>query len=327
MRRLILALRGSCGKLRAAAFSAREHTMDNWVHLGRGVLGLGAFIALAAAFSTNRRRIPWRVVGIGVAMQLLIGWLVLHVAPVRVLFEAVGTFFVRLLGFTNEGTALVFGWINSLAGGNIPEYPFTAGGPIFVISVLPTIIFFAAFTSLLYRLGLLQLVVFAFAWVMSKTLKLSGAETLSASANIFVGQTEAPLLIKPYLAQMTRSELLAIMIGGMATIAGGVMAVYITLLRGAGALGDASVDGVRPFLAGSARRREDPPAAGGSRGRVVKDQRGAAGSQPARRHLPGHNRWHPARGQRRWHADRVHRPGRAGELDDGDVDRELDGTQ
>ena len=206
--------------------------MDNWVHLGRGVLGLGAFIALAAAFSTNRRRIPWRVVGIGVAMQLLIGWLVLHVAPVRVLFEAVGTFFVRLLGFTNEGTALVFGWINSLAGGNIPEYPFTAGGPIFVISVLPTIIFFAAFTSLLYRLGLLQLIVFAFAWVMSKTLKLSGAETLSASANIFVGQTEAPLLIKPYLAQMTRSELLAIMIGGMATIAGGVMAVYITLLGG-----------------------------------------------------------------------------------------------
>lgn len=206
--------------------------MEYLVQLGRGVLGLAAFVAIAAAFSTNRRRIPWRVVGTGVAMQLLIGWLVLHVAPVRILFEAVGTFFVRLLGFTNEGTALVFGWLNSLAGGNVPEHPFTAGGPIFAIAVLPTIIFFAAFTSLLYRLGVLQLVVLAFAWVMSKTLKLSGAETLSASANIFVGQTEAPLLIKPYIARMTRSELLAIMVGGMATIAGGVMAVYITLLGG-----------------------------------------------------------------------------------------------
>ncbi|MFN5560980.1 MAG: NupC/NupG family nucleoside CNT transporter, partial [Opitutaceae bacterium] len=102
----------------------------------------------------------------------------------------------------------------------------------FIVSILPTIVFFSALTTLLYRLGLLQRIVYAFAWVMSRTLRLSGAETLSASANIFVGQTEAPLLIRPFLPTMTRSELLAIMVGGMATIAGGVMAVYVTLLGG-----------------------------------------------------------------------------------------------
>jgi CNT family concentrative nucleoside transporter len=206
--------------------------METLTHLWRGLIGITAFVAVAALFSTNRRRIPWRVVGIGLALQVAIGWLVLYAPPVRMLFEAVGAFFVTLLSFTNEGTALVFGWLNTIAGGNVEGLSFTQGGPIFVISVLPTIIFFAAFTSLLYRLGVLQVVVYGFAWFMSKTLRLSGAETLSASANIFVGQTEAPLLIKPYLDRMTRSELLAIMVGGMSTIAGGVMAVYIVLLGG-----------------------------------------------------------------------------------------------
>ncbi len=206
--------------------------METFTHLWRGLLGIAAFLAIAALFSTNRRRIPWKVVGIGMVLQIAIGWLVLYAPPVRYIFEAAGAFFVTLLSFTNEGTSLVFGWLNTIAGGNVEGLPFTQGGPIFVISVLPTIIFFAAFTSLLYRLGILQVIVYAFAWFMSKTLRLSGAETLSASANIFVGQTEAPLLIKPYLSRMTRSELLAIMVGGMATIAGGVMAVYIVLLGG-----------------------------------------------------------------------------------------------
>jgi CNT family concentrative nucleoside transporter len=180
--------------------------MEQLTHISRGLLGLTAFLAIAALFSTNRRKIDWKLVGVGMSLQLIFGLLVLHVAPVRKLFEAVGWGFNQIIGFTNEGTRLLFGWFNEISGGNIPDLPFTAGGPVFVVSVLPTIIFFSALTSLLYRLGVLQLVVMGFAWVMSRTMKLSGAETLNASGNIFVGQTEAPLLIKPYLKTMTRSE-------------------------------------------------------------------------------------------------------------------------
>ena len=217
--------------------------MDSLTHLGRGLLGLVAFIGVAVLFSTNRRRIPWRVVGVGLALQLVLGWSVLKVPLVRAAFEAVGTFFVRLLSFTNEGSSLIFGWLFSVPTGDAgvtvraeaargATSEFSTVAPIFIVSILPTIVFFSALTTLLYRLGLLQRIVYAFAWVMSRTLRLSGAETLSASANIFVGQTEAPLLIRPFLPTMTRSELLAIMVGGMATIAGGVMAVYVTLLGG-----------------------------------------------------------------------------------------------
>jgi CNT family concentrative nucleoside transporter len=217
--------------------------METFTHIWRGLLGMAAFIGIAWCFSSNRRRIPWAVVGTGMALQLALGILILKVDAVRWIFDFAGAFFVRLLSFTNEGSALVFGWLFNIpygdrgvllqattpAGQAAPQGTFA---PIFAISILPTIIFFAALTSLLYRLGVLQLIVKGFAWIMTKTLKLSGAETLSASSNIFVGQTEAPLLIKPYLATMTRSELLAVMVGGMATIAGGVMAVYITLLGG-----------------------------------------------------------------------------------------------
>ena len=217
--------------------------MDSLTHLGRGLLGLVAFIGVAVLFSTNRRRIPWRVVGVGLALQLVLGWAVLKVPLVRAAFEAVGTFFVRLLSFTNEGSSLIFGWLFSVPTGDAgvtvraeaargATSEFSTVAPIFIVSILPTIVFFSALTTLLYRLGLLQRIVYAFAWVMSRTLRLSGAETLSASGNIFVGQTEAPLLIRPFLPTMTRSELLAIMVGGMATIAGGVMAVYVTLLGG-----------------------------------------------------------------------------------------------
>jgi len=217
--------------------------METSLHIGRGLLGIAAFIGIAALFSTNRKRIPWAVVGTGLALQLILALLILKIGFIRLIFDAVGTFFVKLLSFTNEGSSLVFGWLFNIPTGDkgLIVSAATGGGtattfntfpPIFAISILPTIIFFAALTSLLYRLGILQFIVYGFAWVMSKTLKLSGAETLSASGNIFVGQTEAPLLIKPFISRMTRSELLAIMVGGMATIAGGVMAVYITLLGG-----------------------------------------------------------------------------------------------
>lgn len=206
--------------------------METLTHIARGLLGIGAFLAIAVAFSTNRRAINWRLVGAGMTMQIGFAILVLHVAPVRFIFDAIGRFFVQLLSFTNEGTTLLFGWLTRIAGGNVSDLPFTDGGPIFALTILPSIVFFAAFSSLLYRLGILQRLVYAIAWVISRTMRLSGAETLNAAANIFVGQTEAPLLIKPYLARMTRSELLAVMIGGMATIAGGVMAAYIVFLGG-----------------------------------------------------------------------------------------------
>ncbi len=191
-------------------------------HLLRGLLGICAFVGIAYLFSANRRAIDWRLVLGGLALQLIVGVLVLKVAPVRAAVEFVSGFFVQALGFTREGVRLVFGWL-ALED---------RSPPIFAITVLPSIIFFSALTSLLYYLGVLQRIVHVFAWAISKTMKLSGAESLSAAANIFVGQTEAPLVIKPYLPTMTRSELLAVMVGGMATIAGGVMVVYITLLGG-----------------------------------------------------------------------------------------------
>ncbi len=206
--------------------------METFLHLSRGALGIAAFVGIAWACSTNRRAINWRLVGAGLVMQVVIGALVLHVPPIRAAFGAMGGFFIKLLAFTQEGTLLVFGWLANIAGGNVENLGFTQGGPIFAITILPSIVFFAALTSALYRLGILQIIVFAFAWMLSKTMKLSGAETLSTAANIFVGQTEAPLLIKPYLATMTRSELLTIMVGGMANIAGGVMAAYIVFLGG-----------------------------------------------------------------------------------------------
>jgi CNT family concentrative nucleoside transporter len=196
--------------------------MDTLVHLGRGLLGIGALVLVAWLLSADRRAIVWRNVVTGVALQFILAGLVLHFGPARAAVEWVGARFVDLLDFTNAGVGLLFG---SLADKS-------KHGVVFAIMILPSIIFFSAFSSLLYYLGILQKVVYAFAWVMSKTLRLSGAETLSASANIFLGQTEAPFLVKPYLAGMTRSEMLTIMVGGMATIAGAVMIAYIAFLGG-----------------------------------------------------------------------------------------------
>jgi CNT family concentrative nucleoside transporter len=196
--------------------------MDLIIQTFRGLLGLTVFLGIAIAFSANRRAIDWRLVGMGLLLQFVFAALVLHVGPVRWAIEGVGRFFVELLAFTRAGTGFLFGSL-------IDE---SRHGVIFAIGILPSIIFFSALTSMLYYLGILQKVVWVFAWLMTRTMKLSGAESLSASANIFLGQTEAPLLIKPYLNALTRSEILAVMVSGMATVAGAVLIAFIAFLGG-----------------------------------------------------------------------------------------------
>ena len=193
------------------------------MHFLRGLLGIAAFIGVAILFSENKRAIPWRLVGAGLILQIICGVLVLKVDFVRMGVDLVGRGFVKILDFNEDGARFLFGPLIDVK----PPWGF-----LFAFKVLPTIIFFSALTSLLFYWGILQKIVYGFAWLMSKTMKLSGAESLSASANIFLGQTEAPLLIKPYLATMTRSELAAVMIGGMANIAGAVLVAYIGMLGG-----------------------------------------------------------------------------------------------
>src|SRR5210317_1895542 len=189
----------------------------------RGVLGMIVLIALAYAFSSNRKAIRWKTVGIGLAFQLLIAIGVLKVRFIQGAFEAVGKIFVSILDFTRAGSKFLFEGL--VADMNTFGY-------IFAFQVLPTIIFFSALICLLYYLGVIQKVVKGLAWLLSKSLEISGAESLSVAGNIFLGQTEAPLLIKAYLEKMNRSEILLVMIGGMATVAGGVLAAYIGFLGG-----------------------------------------------------------------------------------------------
>jgi len=196
--------------------------MEQLMHLVRGLIGMAAFLGIAVLLSENRKAINWRVVGVGMLLQVVFAALVIYAPPVRYAVELVGNFFVQLLAFTGEGTKFVFGSLVDQS----------KHGVVFGLSILPSIIFFSAFTSALYYLGILQKIVWALAWVMTKTMRLSGPETLSASANVFLGQTEAPLLIKPYLNTMTRSEILCVMVGGMATVAGAVMIAYISFLGG-----------------------------------------------------------------------------------------------
>lgn len=189
----------------------------------RGFIGLLALVLIAFLFSKSRKNIDWRLVITGLSMQLILAVLVLKVPIVRDLFDIASSFFVKVLDFTYAGSSFLFGNLIS------PEKMDTFGF-IFAFQVLPTIIFFSALTSGLYYLGILQKVVYAFAWIMKKTMRLSGAESLSAAGNIFLGQTEAPLLVKPYVNKMTFSELMTLMTGGMATIAGGVLAAYVGFL-------------------------------------------------------------------------------------------------
>lgn len=195
----------------------------NAKHFGRGLIGMFALIMVAFIFSTNRKKINWWLVAKGLGMQVLLAIAILKIDWVADGFDLVGKGFVALLGFTREGSLFLFG--NIIKDTNNFGY-------IFAFQVLPTVVFFSALTSLLYYYNILQKVVYVFAWIMKRTLKLSGAESLAAAGNIFLGQTEAPLLVKPYIAKMTKSELLCLMTGGMATIAGGVLAAYIGYLGG-----------------------------------------------------------------------------------------------
>ncbi len=190
------------------------------VYFFRGFIGIAVLLGIAYAFSFNRKKISWRLVGIGMALQAVFAILVLKTKPGEMFFKFINDLILNILSFSDKGSSFIFGNL-------VSDYKI---GAIFAFKVLPTIIFFSSLISVLYFLGVMQKVVELFAWIMMKALGTSGAETLSCSANIFVGQTEAPLLIKPYVETMTRSELLTVMTGGFATVAGGVMAAYVGML-------------------------------------------------------------------------------------------------
>ncbi|HBU78632.1 MAG TPA: Na+ dependent nucleoside transporter [Muricauda sp.] len=189
----------------------------------RGALGMAVLILISFLFSSNRKAINWKTVGIGLSLQVLIAIGVLKVPFVQYIFEQVGSIFVSILDFTRAGSQFLFEGL---------VVDMDTFGYIFAFQVLPTIIFFSALTSVLYYLGVIQVVVKWMAWLLSKSLGISGAESLSVAGNIFLGQTEAPLLIKAYLEKMNKSEILLVMIGGMATVAGAVLAAYIGFLGG-----------------------------------------------------------------------------------------------
>lgn len=190
--------------------------------LWRGVLGMLSILFIAYLFSSNKKAINWKTVGAGLTAQLLLAIGILKIGFVQAAFDFVGNIFVKILEFTAAGSEFLLGGLM-----DVESY-----GYIFLFQVLPTIIFFSALTSLLFYLGVIQIVVKGMARVLTKVLGISGAESLSVAGNIFLGQTESPLMIKAYLERMTRSEILLVMIGGMATVAGGVLAAYIGFLGG-----------------------------------------------------------------------------------------------
>lgn len=198
-----------------------------------GVVGMAAMIGIAWAISYHRRAVRWDLVGYGVLLQVVLGIIVLKTPVGRGLFSAANVVVQKLLSFQEAGARFVFG---NLVQNEIQLSGGVEGavrtGAAFAFNVLPTIIFFSALMSVLYYVGVMQWIVKGIAWVMQKSLGTSGAETLSAAGNIFMGQTEAPLLIKPFVGRATESELLTIMVGGFATVAGGVMAAYVAMLSG-----------------------------------------------------------------------------------------------
>jgi len=188
----------------------------------RGILGMGVLLLIAVLFSVNRKQIAWKTVGIGLLSQIVIAIGVLKIDFIKRIFESLGSFFIKILEYTGEGTKMLLGEF-----GNVETYGF-----IFVFQALPVIIFFSALSSILYYFGVIQKVVGFLAWGLTKLFKISGAESLSVAGNIFLGQTEAPLLIKGYLEKMNRSEVFLLMVGGMATVAGSVLGAYIGFLGG-----------------------------------------------------------------------------------------------
>ena len=192
------------------------------ISLLRGVSGMVVLIFIAFLLSNNKRAISWKTVGIGLFIQVLIAVGVLKINFIKKVFEILGGFFIKVLEFTGEGTKMLLGEF-----GNIETYGF-----IFVFQALPVIIFFSALSSILYYFGIIQKIVGFLAWGLTRIFKISGAESLSVAGNIFLGQTEAPLLIKAYLEKMNRSEIFLVMVGGMATVAGSVLGAYIGFLGG-----------------------------------------------------------------------------------------------
>ena len=188
----------------------------------RGIIGMTCLVLIAYLFSNNRKKINWKTAFLGLFTQLILAILIIRVEFVQNIFEFFGKIFVKTLDFTMEGSRFLLGDMV-----NVESF-----GYVFLFQVLPTIIFFSALTSVLFYLGIIQKIVKLLAWSLSKLLNISGAESLSVAGNIFLGQTEAPLMIKAYLEKMTKSEILLVMIGGMATVAGGVLAAYIGFLGG-----------------------------------------------------------------------------------------------
>ncbi|KRG37269.1 Na+ dependent nucleoside transporter domain-containing protein [Stenotrophomonas panacihumi] len=190
--------------------------------IGFGLFGLAVLIGITWLFSNNKRAVDWRLVLTGLGLQIGFAALVLLVPGGRDVFDWLGQAFVKVLSFVNEGSNFIFGSLM-----DVKSYGF-----IFAFQVLPTIIFFSALMGVLYHLGVMQAVVKAMAWAITKVMRVSGAETTSVCASVFIGQTEAPLTVRPYIPKMTQSELLTMMIGGMAHIAGGVLAAYVGMLGG-----------------------------------------------------------------------------------------------
>ena len=190
--------------------------------LTRGLIGMLVLILIAFFFSNNRKAINWKTASIGLIIQIILAIAVLKINWIKMIFESAGRVFVKILDFTMEGTKFLFGDLVSVEN----------FGNVFIFSILPTVIFFAALTSILFYFGVIQKVVKVMALLLSKLLGVSGPESLSVAGNIFLGQTESPLMIKAYLKKMSKSEILLVMIGGMATVAGGVLAAYIGFLGG-----------------------------------------------------------------------------------------------
>ena len=190
--------------------------------IARGLLGLISLILISFLLSNNKKKIQWKTVLISILIQFVIAVLILKVSLIQSIFEIVSKFFVRIINYTASGSSFLF---SSLAD----QQKFTY---IFAFQVLPVIIFFSALTSVLYHLGIVQKIVSFLAWTLNKFLKITGAESLSLAGNIFLGQTESPILIKSYLEKMTKSQLFIVMVGGMSTVAGSVLAAYIGLLGG-----------------------------------------------------------------------------------------------
>jgi concentrative nucleoside transporter, CNT family len=196
--------------------------MDGLARVGFGLFGLATLVGIAWLFSNNKKAVDWKLVLTGVTLQVGFAALVLLVPGGKDVFDALGNGFVKILSFVNAGSSFIFGSLM-----NVETYGF-----IFAFQVLPTIIFFAALMSVLYHLNVMQAIVRAMAWAITKVMRVSGAETTSVCASVFIGQTEAPLTVRPYISKMTESKLITMMIGGMAHIAGGVLAAYVGMLGG-----------------------------------------------------------------------------------------------